>query len=175
MTAEKQDEPGRKDLQRMLDIHGGDSTRWSKGAAESFRPLLARDAEAREALAAARALDSVLATAPEVSVARRIALADRIFAEAFAARDDAPRTQGEVIDLASRRAPVRRVAPAFNPRWQVAAVLAASLLLGVFAGITGQISSPLDDIASITGLGGDTDALSVALNQAVEAGEEDPL
>ena len=174
MTAGKRDVAGIEALQQMLDTYGGEPSRWPAGARERFQPLLAGDAAARSTMAASHALDTILSQAPAVPAARRIALAERIVSEALAAQADRPR--GEVIDLSARRVAARGVPPRPTPMWQAAAVLAASLMLGVFAGISGELANPLDDIASLAGVGGDNDALSVALNHAVDTTvEEDPL
>ena len=81
MSVGNEGRPDRAALQRLLDVYGGDIRRWPEGSGRRFASLLADDPQARECVAQARALDSVLARAPELDVARQRQLTARIFAE----------------------------------------------------------------------------------------------
>ena len=52
------------DFERLLDVYGGDRTRWPAEARAAAAQLVARDAKARRMLAEAEALDRVLERAP---------------------------------------------------------------------------------------------------------------
>src|SRR5262245_34780697 len=70
------------EFERLLDIYGGDRTRWPIDARAAAAHLVARDADARRLLAEAEALERVLECAPLPSLATEAALADRIIAAA---------------------------------------------------------------------------------------------
>ena len=70
------------DFERLLDVYGGDRTRWPAEARAAAAQLVARDARARGILAEAEALDRVLERAPLPSLAIEAALAERIVAAA---------------------------------------------------------------------------------------------
>lgn len=126
------------DFERLLDVYGGDRTRWPVEARAAAAQLVARDAKAQGLLAEAEALDRVLERAPLPSLAKEAELADRIVAAAQrtprlvrinepgaaaapAAPEGAPLAGGRRAGLL--RADVRK-----------AAVLAASLLVGLYLG-----------------------------------------
>src|SRR5262245_42462473 len=63
---------------QLLDVYGGERTRWPAEARAAAAHLVARDAEARRLLAEAEALDRVLQSAPVPALAAEAALAERI-------------------------------------------------------------------------------------------------
>ena len=162
-------------LKRLLEGHGADRSRWPARERLRFTSLLAESREARRALAEAEALDALLDTALEPQPAEISALSARI--AAAAARVPA-RPVARVRSV--QRDPGRSGRPAqreiFN--WPAAALLAASLVLGVFAGsadfvempgsaptVAAALESDAEGDASQLALGGDTAGL----------GEEDLL
>lgn len=152
-------------LQALLDGHGGDSSRWPGAARRRFDALIATDGEARRLVAEARALDTVLMTAPVVSADRRRALTERIVS---ATEQD----QGRVIDLREqRRLRAQASAPRRSGFWQAAGMLAASLIAGVIIGVTGTGST----LGDLTSLFGDTDTLTATMSLAVDGPDEDVL
>lgn len=155
-----------------LDIHGSRTERWPEAARLRFEPLLERSARARELLAEARALDSVLDRAPLPDTQRMQALADRIVAMA-AAEATTKRSAAPVIDLATRKRLRRPPAPAF--RWKVASALAASLLVGIYLGSSPPATSAVEAIASAVGVPADAGGLDLVLLDDPAAEDEDFL
>lgn len=128
-------------LEQALERYGSDRTRWPAPVRRSLAAVLASDADAKRRLAEAEALDRLLDMMPEPEIDTR-ALSDRILA---AAESEVP--------VAAR--PSRRVAWARstgNPRasdtsWPAAAMLAASLVLGAFMGLSGTFDTALQQVA----------------------------
>jgi hypothetical protein len=162
MAADTNDKAGMDRLRQVLDAYGGDAARWPRADAERLATLVASDAVACRAVAEARALDRVLAMAPGVDAAHTRSLADRIAAEVMTNRV-------QVVDLATRRAAgTIRPLPRRN-LWRAGAALAASLLVGMFVGASDLPGSMLDGVASLVGVSNDTDTLTAALGQALQA------
>lgn len=171
MSAEDTTGPDIAALRRLLDTYGGDASRWPQAEARRVAPLLARDGPARALLAEARALDKILARAPITQPERRQRLADRIAAAANVETDTATMRRGpNVLDLTRASGPARR-APIVRRagQWQAAALLAASLLVGVFAGVSGIVGPAFDDVAALLGLAGDGDTLITALEYGIDS------
>lgn len=162
MTTKPIDRAELEELERVLATYGADRDRWPAAARLRFAPLLAGDAEARRMLSEARALDRLLDRAPVVSEARREALAARLVGEAIRAPRIAepavtpPMTEARravVVELDRAAAGGRRrVKRLPHPGWfnggrqmPAAALLAASLLLGIFAGWSTQLGALLSD------------------------------
>jgi hypothetical protein len=146
------------EFERLLDVYGGDRTRWPSEARAAAAQLVARDARARKLLAEAEALDRILERAPLPSLAVEAALAERI----VAAAQRSPR----IVRIGPDRLP--GVSPsesaAVPPRqarsWKRqllrsdvrgAAVLAASLVLGIFIGLSNVPESVLPGLADLAG------------------------
>lgn len=169
MTSNKNAQSDLDALHLVLDTYGADQSRWPDGAATQFASLLQGDDRARKALTEARALDALLDRAPTVGQAGAAALTDRIMRQVTASADRSSARTGEnVVPIPTRRLPARPQTGVIRGRWQTAAVLAASLLAGVFAGGTGMLGSVLDDVAAFAGLISDGDTLTAALGQAVQ-------
>ena len=149
------------DFERLLDVYGSDRTRWPVEARACAGQLVARDKTARRLLAEAEALDKTLERAPLPSLAAEAALADRI----IAAARRSPRMVAASKTLAAGGA--RRVAGnvvrlpglAARPRWltrtglaSAAGMLAASLALGVFLGVSNLSQGMLPVLEDVTGL-----------------------
>lgn len=159
-------------LSEVLDAFGADRTRWPCGAAERFALLLAKDAEAQERLAEAAALDRLLDTADAVAPAAPAGLADRIVAAAVAAPPRGARSGGSNVVVlrppsAPRQAPVRS-------GWQAAALLAASLVFGVYIGVQGADLPLLEDVADGFGVAS-VETLSLVGEPALLQLEEETL
>lgn len=130
--------PDGNDLEGLLDAYGADVTRWPAQAQVGVDSLLAAGPEVNRMLAEAKALDGVLALAPLPASDRRMALADRIVAQALqSAPEPRKSSPGVVIPwpgaARERGSPLLRASR--SPAWRAAALLAASLLVGVFLGI----------------------------------------
>jgi hypothetical protein len=146
------------DFARLLDVYGSDRTRWPVEARACAGQLVARDKAARRLLAEAEALDKTLERAPLPSLAAEAALADRIIATARRSprmvpasnvTTAAPSVAGKVVRLASR--PTRS-------RWlptglaSAAGMLAASLALGVFLGVSNLSQGVVPVLEDMTGI-----------------------
>lgn len=163
-------------LGAVLDVHGGDEARWPKAAVERFAPLISRSAEARRMIAEAMALDRLLAEANDADVRptpRQAALADRIMAATGASA--APVPAGNVVGIGSARQAVARRQVAPRQSWQAAALLAASLVAGLYVG-SGLGTSPLlADVAERLGIGQLVEPTVVLISDAAGEREEEWL
>src|SRR5262245_47829779 len=152
------------DFAHLLDVYGSDRTRWPVEARASAGQLVARDRAARRLLAEAEALDKTLERAPLPSLAAEAALADRIIATARRSPRMVPamnpalnataaggrrRVAGNVVQLPGLPA---------RPRWLptglagAAGMLAASLALGVFLGVSNLSQGVLPVLEDMTGI-----------------------
>jgi hypothetical protein len=143
------------DFERLLDVYGGDRTRWPAEARAAAGQLAAREVKAHRLLAEAEALDRVLERAPLPGLATEAALADRI----VTAAQRSPRIvklssdgQGTLPDASAPApsGPRRRVFPRQDIR--AAAVLAASLMAGIFIGLSNVPQSVLPGLADLVGI-----------------------
>ena len=152
------------ELEGVLDTFGGDPGRWPASKRERLVGFAASDKDARRLLREAEALDAVLSRAAGPAVGNTVRLADRIAAAAAGtaqssggaghrlhnAEDHAAAggkagvviawpISGPVSNQAARTATpdgpagAGRVRPSSN--WRTAAMMAASLLVGVFVGV----------------------------------------
>jgi hypothetical protein len=149
-------------FENVLDTFGGDPARWPAERRERFVRLAAADADAARLLHEAKALDAVLTKVGRLPVRDTRALADRI---AAAVADTAPgqpapsQKQAESSPVSgdggsgvviawprsgeTPRAP-SQAAVASAPRrlssgWRTAALLAASLVVGIFVGVADMV------------------------------------
>lgn len=145
-------------FERVLETFGADRTRWPAPVRRNFAALLATSAEAEARLKEAQALDRLLDLAPLPEIDSG-ALAARIVAAAAA---DHPRGKGEP------RAPTlferRRMRPGAESQWPAAALLAASLVLGVFSGFLGTFDGAVQGAASETAFATDVDPAHIAFD-----------
>lgn len=172
------------DFERLLDVYGSDRSRWPVPARASAGQLVARDRAARRLLAQAESLDRVLERAPLPSLAREAALAERIVVLAHRtprmvatrlAHRAAPHSPGR-SDAGDSGAPLSAGAPRLL-RWpktelgSVAGALAASLLLGVFIGLSSLSQNVPPALEQLTGIALTT---PVVVGQ-LDLGDEDLL
>lgn len=156
MTARDDRAENRQALARLLDACGADRTRWPARERLRFAGFISEDAEAQRMLAEARALDALLDCAPRATEEREHALKERIVAAALrsgatsftvvagsAPAMPAPRT------VFGRNPLVRRLATARE--WPAAAVLAASLVVGVMLGSAGTFDTTAQEMAQAAG------------------------
>jgi hypothetical protein len=149
------------DFERLLEVYGGDRTRWPAEERAAAAQLAVRDEKARRVLAEAEALDRVLERAPLPSLAVEAALAERI----VAAAQRSPRIvktgtrQSSVVALPDSRALPPQRSASWKQRLlrgdvQAASVLAASLVMGIFIGLSNvpqNVVPALADLASNDG------------------------
>lgn len=169
------DRPELEALAAMLDVHGGEQARWPKAAAGRFAPLIARSAEAQRLVAEAKALDRLLAEANDADMRpepRHAALADRIMLATGASAS--PVASGNVIAIGGVRQAARRRTPP-RQEWQAAALLAASLVAGLYVG-SGLGTSPLlADVAERLGIGQLVEPTVMLISDAAGEREEEWL
>jgi hypothetical protein len=170
------------DLEALLDAYGADTSRWPKQAQARASVLLASDAQAGRLMAEAKALDALLGRAPLLAPERQSVLAERIVAKALGgASEDSPRKvaapeSGIVIpwpgSARARAAPVWK--PSRRPVWSAAALLAASLCIGIFVGMQDFAPGTVNNLMEAVAMDSDfdqtaaavgSDGLSVALDE----------
>jgi hypothetical protein len=143
------------DFEHLLDVYGSDRTRWPVDARSGAGQLATRDRTARRLLGEAEALDRVLERAPLPSLARESALADRI----IAAAQRSPR----IVHIEEAHAPaaatgnvIRWPGVRAKSQWlrsdagRVAGLFAASLLCGIYFGLSNLAQGALENVAGIT-------------------------
>jgi hypothetical protein len=153
-------------LDALLASCGADRTRWPAHARLKFASLVATDPEAQRLVKEAAALDSVLDRAP-APVRPSDALAERIVATAIAgARDRDPRASDIRLPTRSRPSAAgagrgiswARMRDVSAMPWPAAALLAASLVIGAFAGTSGVLDQALVPIAEVAASDSDMEA-----------------
>lgn len=120
-----------RDFENLLEVYGADRTRWPLAARAKAMARLASDGTAQRLMAEAEALDAVLLQGPEPAGAEVMALADRIIAATRATPRVVASGRPVVQPLAAP--PVRKVV-FDHSLWRAMALLAASLMIGIFAG-----------------------------------------
>jgi len=155
MTKNDRQAVDREALERLLDIHGADRTRWPARERLRFASVISDDETAARMLAEASALDMLLDKASRPSEAGIEALKERIMAAALrehaAQLPVATGSSASVTSIWSRRRSLSAIAPRFA-EWPAAAVLAASLVLGVMLGSAGTFESTMSQMAQVAGL-----------------------
>ena len=162
-------------FENVLDTFGGNPARWPAEKRERLISLAAADTDAARLLREARALDTVLTKAAGPPVGDTRALADRIAAAvantapgqpARAERQpdgghaSPPGTSGVVIawprgseksHAASQAAALTGSTPRrerLTGSWRTAALLAASLVVGIFFGVADLVPSDVGEIVA---------------------------
>jgi hypothetical protein len=151
---------------RFIDVNGADRTRWPLSARASAASLLAVNAEARRILAEADALDAVLSRAVDVGGFNLSELSARIVAN----RGDQVVAQPDKTGLTG--VPVRRVQHSRAEFWPGAALLAASLMIGIMLGQSQLIARALPAFEIIGEITGSSDRL-VVLDLPVDTIDDD--
>jgi hypothetical protein len=139
----------------LLDVYGADRTRWPLNVRADAIELLAADARARLLLAEAAALEETLSRGLAVSAksdsVQHAVLAERI----MAASTGMPRLTGVPPVARAVVAPsIRHVmdSRASNELWRGAAMLAASLMIGVFVGQSQLGAHALPALEALSGV-----------------------
>jgi hypothetical protein len=140
-------------LEAVLDAHGARSERWPEALRAEFLALARHDAGAARLLAEAEALERLLDASPPP-------MSQGLDARIMTAAAALPQVEGSGRSLPPRRTTVhggralvagpaaREVMRLF---WPEAALLAASLFLGLAIGLSGQALPALESVATITG------------------------
>lgn len=130
----KIDGDGLAALDAALACYGSDRTRWPALLRRDLAGLLAGNTEAQRRLSEAEALDRLLDMMPEPEIDTR-ALSARILAAA----------EAETPARVPVSRPVRRTGRAtVDTPWAAAALLAASLVIGAFVGVSGTFNSAFE-------------------------------
>ena len=150
------------EFERLLDVYGSDRTRWPVEERASAGHLVARDRAARRLLAEAEALDRALERAPLPTLAQEAAIVERIVAAARRtprivpmARAEAGRPAEPAADNVVQLTGLRERAQRLTARTAfggVAGAFAASLVLGVFLGLSNLTQPVLPAIEQMTGV-----------------------
>lgn len=182
----------REALGRLLEIYGADRTRWPARERLRFASIISEDKQAAKMLAEAQALDRLLDRATPATDAGLEALKSRIMAVALAERPvqsiavAAAQQQHGVASISSlavaRERRAGRSGFGSSGEWPAAAVLAASLVLGVMLGWGGAFTGTMNQMAQVAGLEASSADLSsaydisqLALGQDVDSQYEDML
>ncbi|MEQ1696641.1 MAG: hypothetical protein ABL901_12435 [Hyphomicrobiaceae bacterium] len=169
MTNHAESEQRLQELNQLLETYGADMGRWPAADRISLSRFIAINPRAKAAVAEAAALDRLLDAAPRVSVARQRALAERIVTAAVASNPSVVKP-GNVVPF---RAAKSTTLPFFggHARHAAGALLAASLVLGIFAGTSGQFSPAVDYVAEATGLSDEDSELAFYAETSASAEE----
>ncbi len=138
-------------LQTALDTYGADRTRWPAPLRLRFASLIASNADAQRRLAEADAFGRLL----DLASPSEDESADKVRAAVFAhlKGHGAPAVvPGVVVPMSRRASP-----PASRLLWREVSLLAASLMLGVVAGLSGTLDPAQQAIAGITSSNSDAD------------------
>jgi hypothetical protein len=149
------------DFAHLLDVYGSDRTRWPVEARACAGQLVARDKAALRLLAEAEALDKALERAPLPSLAAEAALADRIVAAArrsprmvparkLTLAEGHPRAAANVVRLPGLPARSRWLMP--TGLASAGGMLAASLAIGIFLGVSNLSQGVLPVLEDMTGI-----------------------
>ncbi|HEY7644025.1 MAG TPA: hypothetical protein VH858_03230 [Hyphomicrobiales bacterium] len=146
-----------KQLQDALDLAGAKPARWPESVRTRLSAFVETDDDAARMFAEAKALDTVLSRASTGTARPELEL--RILAAASAMPQQRANAAG-VIDLGGARrqdrTAVRAPGPLYRPSFLGgAALLAASLILGIFIGLSGQAIPTLRNIERLAFNGGD--------------------
>ncbi|MGF1623215.1 MAG: hypothetical protein ACFCUR_21745 [Rhodomicrobiaceae bacterium] len=154
MTTKYSREELLKQLQDVLDCHGATPSCWPERCRARLSAFVESDHEAARIYTVAKALDRTLCCAPKGEC--RPEIEARIFSLAMSlpqSRNEPSATILEFQSAASReRQPLRVMAaigPERRPMWG-AALLAASLILGVYIGVSGEAIPALQNMTLLT-------------------------
>jgi hypothetical protein len=162
----------REALERLLDIYGADRTRWPARERLKFAGVISEDDAAGRMVAEAAALDRLLDVAPRASTSDVNALTERIMA---AALRSAPPQLSVVGSPKASSAPAARYR-LDRREWPAAAMLAASLVLGVMLGSAGTFDTPVQGVAEVAGYSDTAEGSQYALLDYIDGqGDEDLL
>lgn len=170
---DRMEEGGLTAFEQVLERYGSDRTRWPAPVRMRFARLVSEDGAAEQRLKEAEALDRLLDLAPPPAVDTR-ALADRIMA---AVEGDArPVTRPTPTRAWSPEIVRKRVATSGRTHGPAAALLAASLVLGMFSGLSGTFDTAVRPLVADATYEGDVDLGQIAFDSnATSFFEEDYL
>jgi hypothetical protein len=158
----------RQALACLLEVYGADRTRWPARERLRFASFICEDEAARRLVAEAGALDALLDRASRASEAHEHALKERIMAAAMRSgeRKLAVVTgRGGVSAAWARRPAFTKVTT--RAEWPAAALLAASLVVGVVLGSAGTFDTTVQQMAEATGFATASEFPQLALGEEI--------
>lgn len=176
MTSKDRRAEDRVALARLLEIHGADRTRWPARERLRFAGIISDDKGAARLVAEAEALDLLLDRAPRVSEAKIDALKERIVAAAL--RSERPKLTAVAGGRSAPKAwlgQLRRPSWTSRSEWPAAAVLAASLVVGVVLGSAGTFDTTMQRMASVAGLSTAGDGTNLALGEELLGSSDEDM
>ncbi len=174
MSKQPADTDKREALLRLLEAWGGDPARWPAPARRRFAPLMSDVPDSAALLAEAKALDQALDHAAHPIVPCNQALIDRIVAETTKPSTIDANASGTIVALPERASRQRSTIAPGRVAWQTAALMAASLLFGIFLGGTVNLDAPLSEqLADAIGYPSDHRVTTLAFDSLT--GDEDAL
>jgi hypothetical protein len=172
----------RQALERLLEVYGAERTRWPARERLRFAGFIAEDEAAKRLVSEASALDALLDLAPRASEAHERALQERIVAAALRSSETkfAVVGGGGAAPQFSLRSRLSSLTSGFGKapagrEWPAAALLAASLALGVFLGSAGTFDSTVQRVADVAGLSASTDTSQLARGEDIVAVADEDL
>lgn len=177
MTSKDRRAEDRVALARLLEIHGADRTRWPARERLRFAGIISDDKGAARLVAEAEALDLLLDRVPRVSEAKIDALKERIVAAAL--RSERPKLAavagGRAAPSKAWLGQLRRPSWKSRSEWPAAAVLAASLVVGVALGSAGTFDTTMQRMASVAGLSTAGDGTNLALGEELLGSSDEDM
>ncbi len=154
MTTKYSREELLKQLQDVLDCHGAAPSCWPEHCRARLSAFVEADREAARIFAEAGALDRTLCLAPKGQ--RRAGMEARILSLAMCLPQSGNEPSATILKFQTaaprERQPLREMAaigPERRPMWG-AALLAASLILGVYIGVSGEAIPTLQNMTLLT-------------------------
>jgi hypothetical protein len=139
-----------KRLEDLIDSHGADVTRWPVEDRDTMNALLRQQPAVRALLDQATALDRVLEAAPHGQTIDMAALTARIVVAAQRATAQpvgaAPQSRPKLVLVPKHAVGARSIVS----YWPAMAALAASLVIGFYAGMSGWTPSGLQQVAGLS-------------------------
>jgi len=169
----------RQALEHLLDVCGADRTRWPARERLRFASFVSEDEEAQRLVAESAALGALLDRAPRASQDCEHVLKERIVAAALRSSETklaVVTAGGEAPALARLPTWLRGAAPARvrqRQEWPAAAMLAASLVVGVMLGSAGTFDSTMQRVAEATGVATAAERSQLALGEDILASAEE--
>ncbi len=150
------------DVQVVLDTHGSSRSRWPAAQRLRLAQILATDPQAQRLVEEACVFEQLLDLAPKVERARQ----ENLSAQIMLATEIGSR---RMVASDFLRSP-QRIKTSYLPH-AGAMLMAASLLLGIFVGANGQVTSAFDGVADLIGLSDDEPELA-SVNDQNMSGED---
>jgi hypothetical protein len=183
MTTKNTRAEDRQALERLLEVFGADRTRWPARERLRFASLICEDDAARRLVAESAALDALLDRAPRASEDRERALKERIVAAALRSGEaklavvasGQPKASHLPTFMRAARLGSSRNGTRASREWSAAALLAASLVIGVMLGSSGTFDATVQEVAEATGLTTATETSQLALGEDVLTNSDEEL